>query len=458
MAQAAALAVNTSQPDVTLVLDMDGVIEGASLSGSVPHQDLGAWIGRPWLETVVDPGSAKVLRIVDDARTTGLSAFRQVNQRFPSGLELPIEYTAFRLGRKGLIAVGKSLHAVAELQSRLLGAQQAIERDYWKLREIETRCRVLFDRSNEAVLVVRAENLRIAEANPMAIRALALDGSHESVSGRELIPAVVSEERGALEAMLHRVRDQGKAPGILVHLGAEQRPWLLRASLLPSQEGLSYLLQLTAAGALPRDEPDRIPIEALVERSPDGFVVIDDRGRVLRANRAFLELAQVGNETSVVGQRLGRWLGRPGADLQVLLATIRRNGSVRLFSTTLHGELGTSAEVEVAAAGDGPTDPRSIGLLIRDVASRLPAPADAGKLGSLLGAFADQIGKESLPLLVKRTVSAVERHYIKAALDRTAGNRTAAAQILGVSRQSLHAKLSRYGPEDHEPSIASGSE
>ena len=89
--------------------------------------------------------------MVEDARAIGVSAFRQVTQRFPSGLELPIEYTTVRLGgQAGLIAIGKNLQAVAELQSRLIAAQHAREQDYWKLREIETRSRLLFDASNEA--------------------------------------------------------------------------------------------------------------------------------------------------------------------------------------------------------------------------------------------------------------------------------------------------------------------
>ena len=60
---------------------------------------------------------------------------------------------------RGLLAIGKNVQAVAELQSRLIAAQQAMERDYWKLREIETRYRVLFDASNEAVLLVAAAEL-----------------------------------------------------------------------------------------------------------------------------------------------------------------------------------------------------------------------------------------------------------------------------------------------------------
>ena len=42
--------------------------------------------------------------------------------------------------------------------------------------------------------------------------------------------------------------------------------------------------------------------------------------------------------------------GRPGVDLDVLIANLRQRGSIRLFATTLRGELGVTAEVEVSAA------------------------------------------------------------------------------------------------------------
>ena len=448
MAQAVA-AQPKLQPDVTLELDREGVIRSVSLSGAVPSEDVDEWIGRPWVETVVDPGGTKVERIVTDALETGVSAFRQVNQRFPSGIELPIEYTAVRLGRKGLVAVGKSLHAVAELQSRLNAAQQAIERDYWKLREVETRCRLLFDRSNEAVLMVAASDLRILEANPTAIGALGLSPPDGNSGDADLLSEVAAEDRPALTGMLQRVRDDGRAPGILVHVGAERRPLLVRASLLPSQEGLHYLIQLQPVGLAPPAEEDGIPFEELLERSPDAFVALDAGGRVLRANRAFLNLAQVGDQRSVAGEPLERWLGRPGADLTVLLSNVARHGSVRLFSTTLQGELGLGTEVEVSAAGERDHDPRTIGVLIRDVASRLRAGSELGPAGAPLGtAVTDQIGRTPLPDLVREAVAVVERNYINAALELTGGNRTAAAQLLGVSRQSLYAKLNRYADED----------
>jgi hypothetical protein len=115
----------------------DGVIRDASVSSSIAKEGLKGWVGRHWTETVGEPAGDQVRRMVEDARDRGLSAFLQVTQRFPSGLEVPIEYTTVRHGgQAGLIAVGKSLQEVHGLQHRLVAAQQAREQDYWKLREI----------------------------------------------------------------------------------------------------------------------------------------------------------------------------------------------------------------------------------------------------------------------------------------------------------------------------------
>mgnify|MGYP001551685990 CR=1 FL=1 len=63
----------------------------------------------------------------------------------------------------------------------------------------------------------------------------------------------------------------------------------------------------------------------------------------------------------------------------------------------------------------------------------------------MLHALTDKLGKAPLKTLVNETVGLVERHYIEAALETTDGNRSAAAKMLGLSRQSLYMKLSRYG-------------
>ncbi|WP_431281966.1 transcriptional regulator PpsR [Humitalea sp. 24SJ18S-53] len=434
--------VNFAQPDITLTLDWEGVIRTAAHSSAIPTEQVADWVGRPWIDTVGDSGGDWIRRMLDDARNRGVSAFRQVRQRFPSGLELPIEYTTVRLGGEaGLMAIGKNLQAVAELQSRLIATQQAREQDYWKLREIETRSRLLFDASNEAVLVVEAESLRVIEANPAAIRAIGL------APGWEFLREVAPRDEEAFRGMLRRAREQGRAPGILVHLGAERASWLVRATLMTRDPGPVFLLQLASAAtdAHSAARGTLLRVEEMVERLPDAFVVTDQDGTVRRANKAFLELVQVATEAGVLGQSAGRWLARPGSGLGVLLASLHDHGEVRLFPTVITGEVGLEAEVEISAASSGIGGTRAIGMVIRDVGRRIRDRYGSSPLRDAMGAIEKDIGTTPLPALVRRVAAALERHCIERALALADGNRTATAELLGLSRQSLYAKLGRYG-------------
>ena len=438
--------VNIAQPDVTLLLDLDGVIREATLSRSLSDEGVDGWLGKPWNDTITDTVGDRVRRIVEDARNTGVSAFRQVTQRFPSGLELPMEYTTVLLGgRAGLLAIGKSLAPVAELQSRLISAQQTMERDYWKMREVETKYRLLFDASHEPVVLLNAGTLRIAEANPAAVQAIGLGSA--SAIGRAFLPEVSASDRDTFQAMLLRVREQGKAPGIMIHFGKDQKPWLVRGSLMSPESGPVMLLQLSPGwtGHAPAIETEAISVDDLIERLPDAFIVLDKDGVIRRTNRAFLDLVEVGAKGSVVGERLTRWLWRAGADLTVLLANVARHGSIRLFTTTIQGELGSTTEVEISAAGSSDTDASYLGVLIRDIGRRIGSSGDEPGLRAELGAISESIGKRPLRKLVKDTVGVVERHYVSSALGLANNNRTVAAELLGLSRQSLYAKLNRYG-------------
>ncbi|NGM22381.1 transcriptional regulator PpsR [Roseomonas stagni] len=450
------------QPDIMLTLDWEGVIRNAALSETMRGEPVSEWLGRPWMETVSDIGGLQVRRMVEDARASGVSAYLQVTQRFPSGLEIPVEYTTVRLGgQAGLIAVGKNLQAVAELQSRLVAAQQAREQDYWKLREIETRSRLLFDASSEAVLVIAASTLRIVEANPAAIRELGL------APGWNFADEVAPRDRAAFRDVLLRAREQGRAPGVMMHLGTEATPWLLRASLMARNPGPVFLIQLTPATVqaqvqeMAEEQPRGVPLrgDALLEEMPDGFVVIDQGGTIRRANRAFLDLAQAGSENSVVGEKLDRWLAQPGMDATVLMQTIAQHGEVRLLPATLTGSLGTETEVEVSGAAirapvrGASDDQRMMGFIIRDIGRRMLASGEAAALRAALGALANDVGRVPLPAMVRSTAALVERACIERALRLAGNNRTAAADALGLSRQSLYAKLERYGlSEDREGS------
>lgn len=68
----------------------------------------------------------------------------------------------------------------------------------------------------------------------------------------------------------------------------------------------------------------------------------------------------------------------------------------------------------------------------------------SSQLRHLSSVLSESVGQAPLKELVEETVSAVERQCIEAALASTRGNRSAAAKLLGLSRQALYMKLARY--------------
>jgi len=442
--------VNLIEPDVTLRLDFRGVITGAAGSSSVQGESLAVWVGRPWSETVVASSEDHVRRVIEDAGSSGASILLQLKQRFPSGRELLMEYTTVRLGDgSDLLAVGKNLQAVTELQVKLQEAQREREQHSWKSRDLETRYRLLFDASHEALTLLDAKTLQVVEVNPAGARELNLIPGDDFLDGLDL------KEQKRLRGMFRRVRDYGRSPRILVHLGPNRSLWGVRASLLPAEPEQLLMVQLAPIEELRpggdmrgQEQRSSFSIEGLLERFPDGFVVIDADGLVERANRAFVDLIQVKSESALVGVPLGRWMAEPGSDAAVLLATMAENRVVQDFKTRLRTDGDHEVAVSVTGVASAEGARQHFGLMIKSISRRLNSDDDHWRLHHATQALIESDGKTTLPMLVKESSEMLERRYIEAALKLRHGNRTAAAELLGISRQSLHLKLNRYASSD----------
>lgn len=81
-----------------------------------------------------------------------------------------------------------------------------------------------------------------------------------------------------------------------------------------------------------------------------------------------------------------------------------------------------------------------------------PGHSPAGRPGPDIRAA--ELGRTPLLTLVRDATYAIEREYIAAALARVDGNRSAAADLLGLSRQTLYMKLGRHGFEDDLPAAS----
>jgi transcriptional regulator PpsR len=358
-----------------------------------------------------------------------------------------------RLGKDGrVMAVGRDLRSTAALQQRLVDAQQSMERDYSRLRHVETRYRLLFQATSEAVLILDAVTRKVIEANPAAGQLL---GEAPGRIVGQIFPGgmdAVSAE--AVQGLLAGVRATGWADNVRARIADGGRELLVSASLFRQEGSALFLVRLVpleaegaeAVAVMPKTRANLLRV---VESAPDGFVVTGPDGRVVTANAAFLDLAQLATEEQARGETLDRWLGRPGVDLGVLVANLRQHGSVRLFSTTLRGEYGGTAEIEVSAVSVPDGDQPCFGFAIRNVGRRLATESRSGReLPRSVEQLTELVGRVPLKDLVRETTDVIERLCIEAALELTGDNRASAAEILGLSRQSLYVKLRRYGLGD----------
>ncbi|MGA1336819.1 MAG: helix-turn-helix domain-containing protein, partial [Burkholderiaceae bacterium] len=74
-----------------------------------------------------------------------------------------------------------------------------------------------------------------------------------------------------------------------------------------------------------------------------------------------------------------------------------------------------------------------------------PQPAKARGLGGSNEDLSDLVGRMPLKEIVGETVDLIEKLCIEAALKLTKNNRASAADMLGLSRQSLYVKMRRFG-------------
>lgn len=449
---AAGLAV-TAASDLSLIVDADGVIQGASGAADFAEEKIGGWLGRRLVDTVTIESRTKVDELLRDAGPGEITRWRQVNHPSPTGIDLPIRYTALRPDADGpILVLGRDMRTVAALQRRLADTQQTLERDYDRLRAAETRYRLLFQICGEAVLVVDSTTRRVIEANPAAARLLGR--AVRRLVGVDVVELFDQASLRTLEAQHGSLRSTGQAADIRAALPQGRGEVTISASLFRGEGGTSAILRLIPepgmAGTGPGESTGTLPTRALIESMPEGFVVTDSGHRVLWANAAFLELAQLAAEGQARGRPIEEWLARDETEARTLFATLQDHGSVRRFASVVRGIYGGIEDVEIAAVSL-PSSPACIGLSIRALPPRSALNVGTRAEPRSVEQMAELVGRVSMKTLVRETTDLIEKLCIEAALRITRDNRASAAEMLGLSRQGLYAKMRRYGVGDLGP-------
>jgi transcriptional regulator PpsR len=440
--------------DISLVVDVAGTVR--DLSSSIedhPVDALSGWVGQQLVDLVAVESRPKIESMLRDIVSTGVGAprWRQINALIDGGTSVPLAVAAVPLGGGRSLVCGRDLRAIAALQQRLVEAQQAMERDYWKFRHAETRYRHLFQVAAEAVLVVDATTQKVLEANPAAA-SLVGDGGPQGLVGQVFPLGMDTRSTESINTLLAGVRATGRPETGRAELLDARGEVTVSVSIYRQDRSTHFVVRLSAARA--ESGADTAPSTSamllkLVQTAPDCLVVTDIEGRVLSANVAFIELAQLTTEEQVRGESLDRWLGRTGVDLSVLISNLRQRGAVRLFATTLRGEYGAVTDVEISATMVPHGERPFLGFNIRDVGRRLTGEARSKReLPRSVGQLTELVGRVPLKDIVGETTDLIEQLCIEAALELTHDNRASAAEMLGLSRQSLYVKLRRYGVGD----------
>ena len=468
----------TAAADIVLVLDRRGIIRDMAFGSEELASDLaGDWIGQPMGDVVSVDSQPKIALLLGEVDSP-VPPPRHANHPLPGGGSVAISWSLRRLdGSNQMLALGRDLRVLAGMQQRLIEAEQSLERDYSRLRMAEARYRLLLQSSAEPIVVVDLSTQKVVEANPMAARLLGEESRR--IVGRPFAEQLDAVSGRALPEWFAALRAAGRAEPLRVRLAHERCECRLPALTFRQENSSHALLRLESVGAPTATQrrssgqaeghadgladglgragaSGRSRITEMFDRLPDALVVTDADGRILALNRAFIDIAQLATDEQALGESLERWFGRSGVDLGVLLANLRESGEVRSFATRLRGELGGSAEVEISATRLGAQDEPAFGFALRR--RRTAEGRSPRALTRSVEQLTELVGRVSLKELVRETTDVIERLCIEAALELTRDNRASAAEMLGLSRQSLYVKLRRYGLGDLEGGEVGGED
>lgn len=433
--------------DVTLVMDLNGLIEDVS-TGRDTLVTLGCqgWVGRRWMDTVTSESRIKIQEMLQSHGAAELMRWRHVNHTSPCGDEVALQYVVLPLGGGKLLAMGRDLESLAELQRRLVETQQSMERDHLRLRHIEARYRVLFDTSSEAVLMVDANTQRVLEAN-VGARSLLKDAGKRLV-GRDVRECFEADSQGEVQSLLRMTLATGRIEMCSARVVGSPSAWTVSAAVFRQEGGAQFLVRLvTCEPALTprRDAGSSEILSEAMARFPDGWLLTDSSGVIQSVNEEGMALLGLTASSQVVGQNMERWLLRGAVDWGVLNTSLRQQLPVRNFATEVRTLSGMTLPVEVSAVCLARTEPM-YAIFVRDMDRRLQSGASLAQTQA--NPFADLsqwVGRRPIKDIVGETVDTIERLCIEAALELTHNNRASAAEMLGLSRQSLYVKLHRFG-------------
>ncbi|MCC5966924.1 MAG: transcriptional regulator PpsR [Natronohydrobacter sp.] len=441
-------SVLLSVADICLVTTSEGEVlvasarEGSTLESLAPH-----WPGQA-MSSLIDASSAQKLakRLADIAAngSDGAARWAELAHVTADKDVVPVRYSMHPMrAQSHILMMGQDQRPTIEMQQMLLNAQIALERDHEAQREIDTRYRLLMDFSTDAIALLSIGSGLIVDINHNA--ANILGRARADLVERPFAECFQGQTREAIVSALEAPQPAGSDVVMDVEVKSTGRTVQLTGKLFRASGEQLAIVRLTdpERGSV-GDERLVGNLRQLFNHGSDAIVFSDRDGNILAASETFLNLTDSPSAASVRGRSLSEFLARGVVDLRVLLDNARRAGQLRMYASKLNTSFGAQVGVEISATWlDDKFDP-VLALVIRNATSASNVRPEAGGQDSNMQGVIELVGSSTLKDIVSETTDVIEKICIETALELTRNNRVAAAEMLGLSRQSLYVKLRKF--------------
>lgn len=450
--------------DICVVLDADATVLSVTVNAEIPNVGrLEHWAGRNFRNFLNAESLPKFEARFGQALAEGDTMLRplEVNHVDNGNWEFPIRYTLHDLGdSERYLLLGRDMQSHAEIHHRMVREQRAREREQQKQRALEAKTRMVLEASETAIVLVDPDSGRIVDVNTAAARLLGT--SVEKLTDTAFVQVFEGRRRSEF---FDALRSAASAESTVIMDAVARRSGLM-LRLEPTYFRASGDVQLLCTlQSIENEGPTASALAdgmlALFASTPDAMVLTDMHGTIQEANDSFLNLADATELRDAVGRPLSDFLARGSVDIKLLLDGLNEHGAVRNYSASISSAIGLQVPVEMSAVrlGQRSGEPR-MGFIMRDaspVAALDNDAQDTPMSREAMQSVMDLVGTASLKDLVSATTDVIEKLCIETALRLTENNRVAAADMLGLSRQSLYAKLHKHGLREWSQPDSSGS-
>lgn len=437
--------------DIALAINRKGVVMSAVVNeGNLPVTSLDHWVGNNLADYLTEECEPKFQRVLSGRRSGSQVMRVELNHCDGQEWQYPVKYSVHQSDRAEdtILMLGQDLGHVVETQQKLVHAQLALEQGYEEQREYDARYRMLMSVAREAFVLVEVASGQIQDLNEAA--ATILGSTRDALTGKSFAAEFKNRNRAEFVENIFALASAEDSARIV----AQPRKSGEEIGIAPvgfRAGGQRMLICRLDTGDTEVPVSDQLVenLGLLFRRGPEAIIFVNGKGVIRHANEAFLRMVDLASSADIKGRSVADNLLRGQVDLNVLLDNSAREGGLKGYATKLCSEVGVSRPVEVSATLLADAANPTIGLIFRDTSTKDMARAAPERPETMpAGSVVNLVGSASLKEIVSQTTDVIERMCIETAIELTGNNRAAAAEMLGLSRQSLYVKLNKYGIED----------